>query len=81
MSTESITEEIENIWGDGLHDMEMGSVDYPLGHIIFQELNGEFYALRTDNQGFKTLTKFDDRCEWDDMIMEVEKQEAAYWLD
>lgn len=60
--------------------VDAGSVDFPGGHWIYSEIDGETYGVRTDSYGNKDVTKFED---WEDAEghrQEIDASETRWLL-
>ena len=65
-----IIAELEDIYLEGFPDETVGTVQYGSGHYVFHELDGRYFVLHTDSQGFKTGFEL-KKSEWEDAKREA----------
>ena len=61
-------------------DEVLGSVQYGSGHYVFHELDGRYFVMHTDSQGFKIVSEL-NRSEWKDAIREIANEYAELESD
>ena len=74
ITTESdIIAELDLAYMEGYADETVGTVEYGSGHYIFHEIDGRYFVLHTDSQGFKMGFELKRR-EWADAMSEAIKE-------
>ena len=68
-----IIAELDLAYMEGYADETVGTVEYGSGHYIFHELDGRYFVLHTDSQGFKIGFEL-KRSEWADAMSEAIKE-------
>lgn len=61
---------------EGYATETVGTVQYGSGHYIFHEVDGRYFVLHTDSQGFKLGFEL-EKSEWDDAKREAIDEYAA----
>ena len=81
ITTESdIIAELDLAYMEGYADETVGTVQYGSGHYIFHEIDGRYFVMHTNSQGFKTGFEL-KKSEWDDAMREVVKEYAELESD
>ena len=68
-----IIAELDLAYMEGYADETVGTVEYGSGHYVFHEVDGRYFLLHTDSQGFKTGFEMTRR-EWADAMSEAIKE-------
>lgn len=65
-----IIKELDRAYLEGYADETVGTVQYGSGHYIFHEVDGRYFVLHTDSQGFKLGFEL-KKSEWEDAKREA----------
>lgn len=75
-----IIEELDRAYMEGYADETVGTVQYGSGHYVFHELDGRYFVMHTNSQGFKIGFEL-KKSEWEDAMREATNEYAELESD